>query len=90
MTSETDALKAFDEVGGPAFPCEWPLPGQASLTCAGMTQRAFIATNILSGMNAVLVNTADWPSENAAKRMAENAVEQADALLAALKARSAP
>lgn len=70
--------------GGAAFPTLEKF-GSMALTKGGLTKREGIAALVLAGMNASLSSTVEWPNSGGAQKMAEVAVMQADALIAALE-----
>lgn len=71
--------------GGPAFPI-MEKAGNVAVSRGGLSKREGIAALVLAGMNACLIDTVEWPNSGIAQKMAEVAVMQADALIAALEA----
>lgn len=67
----------------PAFPHDGSGPGGSLQDRTGMTLRDYFAAAALTGMNATLVETTNWPTADGANLMAEAAYRQADAMLAA-------
>jgi len=72
-----EALKAFDKVGGSAFPSEWTLPEGGSLTGPGMTLRDWFAGQAMRDLKNLHMNMNDYQIEQRAKE----AYALADAML---------
>lgn len=79
--------------GGPAFPVQTifnPHTGEPTHTGCywdgnGMTLRDHFAGRIMAAMNATLACKTDWPEGTHLAVMAQNAYEQADAMIEARK-----
>lgn len=69
--------------GPHAFPLQIPNPEGGTFFDPGMLLRDYFAAAALTGMNATLVETTNWPTADGANLMAEAAYRQADAMLAA-------
>ncbi|MGN6539096.1 MAG: hypothetical protein ACTHKQ_25645 [Mesorhizobium sp.] len=78
MTAD-EAFKAFNMVGGPAFPSEWKFPDGGSATCPGMTLRDWFAGQALFVAKDVCISRQSTTESDVARV----AYDIADAMLKA-------